>query len=373
MNTTVEDNSSQNILHFSGIDIDKNGRTIKVDGLPVELTKSEYALLLAMTEIPGKAFSQRELLSSMWGSAWTVDTTPLQVHISRLRDKLKDSVTNPRFIQTVRGYGYRFIATPENLNQNHMQPEFIRANHNYLGHDSAPVSLIVGMNREIQWADSGITALLGFTPDGIKGKNFYEMVHSEFLDTALELKKKLDTGNEISIIVPLQTVSGEYRNIKAKVLPISGPDSKPTAFFTSWESFNEDQSDIETALYTNLGQELPEGIVQLTFDEKFILRKIDPEMEFLGWKPKEILNTFFSPLGATIEILSMFTSAMITRGQYEIATLMPANSGSGDPYGVSAISRILTNEQHLFNGYIVDVYLNVAFPLASNFGNQIIG
>ncbi|MBT7991120.1 MAG: winged helix-turn-helix domain-containing protein [Anaerolineae bacterium] len=61
-----------------------------------------------------QAMSRENLLSRVWGVDWVGDTRTLDVHIRWLRLKIEDDPASPRFIQTVRGYGYRF-AGPEEL------------------------------------------------------------------------------------------------------------------------------------------------------------------------------------------------------------------------------------------------------------------
>lgn len=61
----------------------------------------------------GRACNRQELLAKVWGEDWTGDERTLEVHIRWLRMKIEDDPTNPRYIQTVRGYGYQFISSEE--------------------------------------------------------------------------------------------------------------------------------------------------------------------------------------------------------------------------------------------------------------------
>jgi len=61
----------------------------------------------------GRAVSRDELISKIWGADWSGDPRTLEVHIRWLRLKIEDDPTIPRFVQTVRGYGYRFIGPDE--------------------------------------------------------------------------------------------------------------------------------------------------------------------------------------------------------------------------------------------------------------------
>lgn len=352
-----EQNDGQ-VLKINGLEIDRDGHNVSVDGRPVELTKSEYSLLLSLATHPGKAFTQRELLGLMWGGEWNVDTTPLQVHVSRLRDKLSDSVTQPRFIQTIRGYGYRFKSAflTEDVNEDTSESSALYLEPK-LTAQVVPCSVIIGVDRIIQWADSRVDQLLGFSPEELIGKSFYKLVHPDFVSKAMEVKPQLDSGTSLLLLFPFQTKSNGYRNIRAKIVPIYGPEREVSAFFAQWEPA-ETKYDGSFGLIENLSVEnQPYGLVQLTFDKDFILRKIQPEQDFIGWAAKDILNSFFSPLGASKELLQQTVDGMMSDGQYEVATHIPFGPKSIRSGSAAALSKLLLNDEDEFDGVLVNVYL----------------
>ena len=69
----------------------------------------EYELLKTLISYPGKILTQQQLLRDIWGAHHTEDTHYLRVVIGRLRNKLEDDPTNPHYIETLAGVGYRFI------------------------------------------------------------------------------------------------------------------------------------------------------------------------------------------------------------------------------------------------------------------------
>jgi DNA-binding response OmpR family regulator len=81
----------------------------------VELSPREYDLLCVLMENAGKAVSRQGLLDQVWGEGWIGDSHTLDVHICWLRRKLEDDASAPRYIQTVRGYGHRFMDPAESL------------------------------------------------------------------------------------------------------------------------------------------------------------------------------------------------------------------------------------------------------------------
>ena len=83
---------------------------MKVAGSVVELTRIEFDLLDALAAHPRTAFTRGQLLERVWGPNWFGDDHVVDVHVSKLRQKLGDDARSPRYIRTVRGVGYRLEA-----------------------------------------------------------------------------------------------------------------------------------------------------------------------------------------------------------------------------------------------------------------------
>jgi DNA-binding response OmpR family regulator len=94
-------------LTVGNLSICAETREVLVAGEPVDLTTKEFDLLHAMMRSPGVVFSRDQLLEAAWGFAEYVDPRGVDVHIRHLREKLGDDAASPRFIDTVRGVGYR--------------------------------------------------------------------------------------------------------------------------------------------------------------------------------------------------------------------------------------------------------------------------
>jgi DNA-binding response OmpR family regulator len=99
------------VLEFEGLSIDQSAREVRLDGLPLDLTKIEFDLLTKLASEPRRVFARDQLLHSVWGADWYGDDHVVDVHIGNLRKKLGESGSSPRFIHTVRGVGFRFEAT----------------------------------------------------------------------------------------------------------------------------------------------------------------------------------------------------------------------------------------------------------------------
>ena len=94
-------------LVIGEIVIDKNTHKVKVDGQTIDLTATEYKLLILFTEKIGRVLSREALLRDIWGYNNDIETRSVDMHIQRLRNKLLSSKNS---IFTVRGFGYKFIA-----------------------------------------------------------------------------------------------------------------------------------------------------------------------------------------------------------------------------------------------------------------------
>jgi two-component system, OmpR family, response regulator ResD len=100
--------ATQPPLRFDQLEIDPGARRVQLDGHEVELTSREFELLLFLARNPGQAFTREQLMDHVWQYSFYIDTSTVTVHIRRLRAKLEPDPSQPRFIETVWGYGYRF-------------------------------------------------------------------------------------------------------------------------------------------------------------------------------------------------------------------------------------------------------------------------
>lgn len=101
-------------LRFEGIVIDFDRHEVFVDGVEIELSALQFALLGTLAESPGRVFARHQLIERVWGRDFFGEQRIVDVHVGNLRKALKDSASEPRFVGTVRGVGYRFVAKPVN-------------------------------------------------------------------------------------------------------------------------------------------------------------------------------------------------------------------------------------------------------------------
>jgi two-component system response regulator ResD len=95
-------------LSFDGLDVDPVARRVTVRGEEAQLTVREYELLLHFMRHPGQVFSRDQLMDAVWQYSFYSDTSTVTVHIRRLRAKIEEDPSDPRWLQTVWGVGYRF-------------------------------------------------------------------------------------------------------------------------------------------------------------------------------------------------------------------------------------------------------------------------
>jgi DNA-binding response OmpR family regulator len=95
-------------IEHGGLRIDLARRAVEVDGRGAQLTYSEFELLRTLAAHPGRVYSRGALLESLWGSSDYRDPRTIDVHIRHLREKIERDPSEPEYIFTVRGVGYRF-------------------------------------------------------------------------------------------------------------------------------------------------------------------------------------------------------------------------------------------------------------------------
>jgi len=101
-----------NVLHVGDVVLDRDSRTAIVGDRRVHLTPSELGVLSMLMTAPGRVFSRLDLLARMRGNVYQGLERTIDVHVRNLRLKLEPNPREPRYIETVYGGGYRFVAGP---------------------------------------------------------------------------------------------------------------------------------------------------------------------------------------------------------------------------------------------------------------------
>jgi DNA-binding response OmpR family regulator len=95
-------------LEFGDVILDASAREVAKSGRILRLTMKEFDLLWFLASHPRRVFSRDQLMDRVWGYAAALDTGTVTVHIRRLREKIEDDPSRPRYLETVWGVGYRF-------------------------------------------------------------------------------------------------------------------------------------------------------------------------------------------------------------------------------------------------------------------------
>jgi two-component system response regulator RegX3 len=106
----AESDPQRDRLEYAGLQIDLPGHRVYLDGEEVELTASEYKLLVTIARYPGRVYPRMELVEKVLGYDFEGYERAIDSHVKNLRAKLGDDPREPRFIYTVTGVGYRFEA-----------------------------------------------------------------------------------------------------------------------------------------------------------------------------------------------------------------------------------------------------------------------
>lgn len=105
----TQSTSPSETIRVQDIEIDLEAHQVTRQGNPIELTPTEFNILVAMARNPGRVFSRLQLLESVQGIAYEGYERTIDTHVKNLRAKLEPDPKNPRYIETVFGVGYRFV------------------------------------------------------------------------------------------------------------------------------------------------------------------------------------------------------------------------------------------------------------------------
>jgi len=102
--------SPKPVLKFSGLEIDLSSYSVTVNNETISLSAKEFQLLTLLSQNPNRLFNNEQLYDMIWGKDNLGDARTVAVHISNLRKKIESDPSNPKYIITVRGVGYKFYS-----------------------------------------------------------------------------------------------------------------------------------------------------------------------------------------------------------------------------------------------------------------------
>ena len=102
------DRKPDEVIEIRGLRIDKSARRVYINDEEKQFTTKEFDLLAFLAEHPNRVYSKEELFSEIWDSDLIGDIATVTVHIKKIREKIEISTSNPQYIETIWGAGYRF-------------------------------------------------------------------------------------------------------------------------------------------------------------------------------------------------------------------------------------------------------------------------
>lgn len=158
------------------------------------LTRTQYDILLALAAVPGRVTRRQEIMEQVWGHAFFADPDHLSVHIHHIRRALGDDGNAQRYIQTVRGVGYKFVAPPTSMERRVT-----------LDFDADSTLLSVTPNEPF----------LGWHPDGIVG--IYFSPAGLDAHASREVLAHLAAGGGVAGLLPMATGDGGFVTVFATI------------------------------------------------------------------------------------------------------------------------------------------------------------
>lgn len=107
-----DEGDSEPVIAFGSVRVDLTSHTVTRDGANVRLTPTEWRVLELLIHNEGRLVTRQTMLSQVWGSEHVTDTGHLRLYISQLRKKLEPEPSNPRYLITDAGMGYRLVLDP---------------------------------------------------------------------------------------------------------------------------------------------------------------------------------------------------------------------------------------------------------------------
>ncbi|WP_299514395.1 response regulator transcription factor [uncultured Rummeliibacillus sp.] len=107
--STEISNAKETIIKIGDLVVDMEGYTVKKNGVNLKLTATEFNILNLFIKKPKQVYTKEQLYNLVWQAEYVQDMNVINVHIRRLREKIEDDPSNPKYIQTLWGIGYRLV------------------------------------------------------------------------------------------------------------------------------------------------------------------------------------------------------------------------------------------------------------------------
>lgn len=109
INHNIEKNNKKTVLKLGPFEIDEEKIEVKKSGKLIDLKPKEYKMFLYMLKHPNQIMSKEKLCDEVWGEDYIGFDNTIMVHIRRIREKIEENASNPKYIINVKGLGYKFV------------------------------------------------------------------------------------------------------------------------------------------------------------------------------------------------------------------------------------------------------------------------
>lgn len=107
-NMLSHSDNQKELLKFGELEIDQKGYTVRISGSPIDFSAKEFEVLRFFALHPEQVLTREQVFENVWGFSEFGDLNTVTVHIKKIREKIESDLSNPQYIKTVWGVGYRF-------------------------------------------------------------------------------------------------------------------------------------------------------------------------------------------------------------------------------------------------------------------------
>lgn len=107
-NMLSHSDNQKEFLRFGELEVDLKGYTVRLSGILIEFSAKEFEVLRFLVLHPGQVLTREQIFENVWGYNEFGDLNTVTVHIKKIREKIESDLSNPQYIKTVWGVGYRF-------------------------------------------------------------------------------------------------------------------------------------------------------------------------------------------------------------------------------------------------------------------------
>ena len=262
------------VLHFDELAIDLDRRLVLRSGEPIDLTRQEFELLGHLARNPERTVSREELLEAAWtSSAGWQSTATVTEHVRRVRKKVERDPTKPRWIESVRGVGYRFKAPSTDERELATVPRI--------------PSVLIDGTRIVHASDHALELLGASSAADVVGRDVASFVAPRSVGALSARQASADAGRwPRPEIITLVRLDGREVHVEVATSPVEW-DGRPVRQATLWPI--EGRTERLRALVTGVGADVSDAVI--ITDAHLHIESFNAAAEELyGWSERDVLG-----------------------------------------------------------------------------------